>query len=593
MLNLLAHSICLASPRRTVIGPWFEHIPFGMYLVSLLKPHLLVELWTHAGDSYCAFCESVKALGTDTRCYAVDTWQGDAHSEFYGPEVLAELQAFHDPLYGRFSRLLQSTFDEALPYFSEGTIDLLHIDGYHTYEAVRHDFESWLPKMSSQGVILFHDTNVREREFGVWKFWEEVKLRYPHFEFIHGHGLGVLGVGGNYPKDFQALLDASSEDTGVIRAFFHRLGNRITLQDHYRQRDEAVKYLLGEIAVHKHATQVLLVQATAEKETAIAQQEQAKQALLAQIAVEKEAHRTLQAQVAKKGQQVIALSQLTSARDQEIEKITSSLGWKIRNRFLAIYFFVPYRIRVVITGGVRRLFGSSATASEPASLPAVPPAKALSLPTTKHHIIISGTGRAGTTFLIQLLTSLGLDTGFKDTHSNVDPESQGGMEFDLRSADAPYLIKSPWLTDYLHEVLETGNCVIDHAFIPVRDLFSAAASRIRVAETRNPEIHPASQSAPGGLWHTDDPAKQAEVLTLQLYKLIHTLSKYDIPYTFLYFPRIVNDPEYLFSKLAPVLKELDYDAFVAAFKEIAKPELVHEFKKESGEAQVTVPTEAA
>ena len=191
------------------------------------------------------------------------------------------------------------------------------------------------------------------------------------------------------------------------------------------------------------------------------------------------------------------------------------------------------------------------------------------------------------------VTSLGLDTGFKDTYSDVDPESQGGMEFDLRSPDAPCIIKSPWLADYLHEVLESGSCVIDHAFIPVRELFSAAASRIRVTEVRNIENHAAPQSAPGGLWHTDDPARQAEVLTLQLYKLIHTLSKYDIPYTFLYFPRIVNDPEYLFSKLAPVLKELDYDAFVAVFKEVAKPELVHEFKKDSGEPQVTVPIEEA
>lgn len=251
--NPLDHPILLSQPRRlTGHSAWNEHIPAAMLLVDLIKPRTFVELGAYYGDSYCAFCQAVQELHLRTECFAVDTWQGDQQTGAYGPEVLAQLRAHHDPLYASFSALVQSTFDEALAHFPDGTIDLLHIDGYHTFEAVKHDFECWSSKLSTRGVVLFHDINVREGDFGVWRLWDDLAAIYPHFEFTHGHGLGVLSFGKDQAAGLEELLETSEEERLAIRNLLFQLGQRLEFQSRVAKeeatRGQTVKELSAVIA---------------------------------------------------------------------------------------------------------------------------------------------------------------------------------------------------------------------------------------------------------------------------------------------------------------------------------------------------------
>lgn len=221
----------LMQPNRVVFPTaWVGHIPFAAWLVSLHNPAMLVELGTHTGNSYLAFCQAVQENDLSTKCYAVDTWQGDAHAGKYSDDIFQELSCYHDAKYGAFSRLLRMTFDDALSSFEEGSIDLLHIDGFHTYEAVTHDFETWLPKLSGRGIVLFHDTNVRERDFGVWRLWDELSAQHPSMHFDHSNGLGVLFVGGKILPEIHAAIDAYKSNPLLVKRLFAGLGQGINQQ---------------------------------------------------------------------------------------------------------------------------------------------------------------------------------------------------------------------------------------------------------------------------------------------------------------------------------------------------------------------------
>ena len=144
------------------------HLPFAYDLMPELQPKVFVELGVHRGESYFAFCQSVQENGLATKCYGIDTWRGDIHAGLYGPEIGNEVAAYNYT-YSRFSHLMAMTFKEAVGEFADGSIDLLHIDGAHRYEDVKGDFETWLPKLSKNGVILFHDVKERAHGFGVYK----------------------------------------------------------------------------------------------------------------------------------------------------------------------------------------------------------------------------------------------------------------------------------------------------------------------------------------------------------------------------------------------------------------------------------------
>jgi methyltransferase family protein/glycosyl transferase family 1 len=243
----LLRPVVFLQPDRLVHPPsWLEHIPFALWIVDALRPDRLVELGTQSGNSYAAFAQAVVALRLPTACYSIDTWMGDVRTRAHGEGEFNRWRDYHDRRFSAFSTLIRASFDEAVKRFADGSIDLLHIDGYHTFDTARHDFATWLPKMSRRGVVLIHDINVREKDVGSWRLWHEIGRIYPSFSFLHGHGLGVLGVGRDLPERITWLLDRrtdDSEELDQIRTFFSHLGRRVGLQYECSRSKRAVSVL--------------------------------------------------------------------------------------------------------------------------------------------------------------------------------------------------------------------------------------------------------------------------------------------------------------------------------------------------------------
>lgn len=213
------------EPLHMVFSTWVDHLPFAYDLVAAIRPKLLVELGTHKGLSYFTFCQAIKENEIDGLCYAVDTFEGDAHTDKYDETIYNKNNEHNRQNYHGFSYLMRMLFNDALRHFSEETVELLHIDGLHTYEAVSEDFTNWYPKVKPGGIILFHDVQARLQDFGVWKFWDEIRGHYETFTFNHGFGLGVLrkpgGDRSNDPELLKLLFaQQSDESAAALRALY-------------------------------------------------------------------------------------------------------------------------------------------------------------------------------------------------------------------------------------------------------------------------------------------------------------------------------------------------------------------------------------
>lgn len=170
-------------------------------LLELLKespPKYVLEIGTAEGGTLFYF---TRIAAEDANLISVDPFYR------FGTTNVGEIRI---ALYKSFARKEQNihiiransheqeTLDRVKELLGANKLDFLFIDGDHTYDGVKSDFEMYSPLVGEGGIVAFHDINgKRSVVIGVRNFWNEIKPNFKHEEFVEdqaqpGGGIGVL-----------------------------------------------------------------------------------------------------------------------------------------------------------------------------------------------------------------------------------------------------------------------------------------------------------------------------------------------------------------------------------------------------------------
>lgn len=205
---------------------WLGHAAFAHALVLHRKPKVIVDLGVFEGCSTFAMGLALKRLGSG-KIYAVDSWQGDMHIGNYNDRVYRVFLEQRDALGLRdYVIPMKMLFSEAHRIVNE-QVDILHVDGIHTFRAARSDFLLFRDHLAPGAVVMFHD--VYNNEFpSMHILWKYLSMQYRSHRLEHSSGLGlILARGGDRNLGLESAINAHKRIEAIQRRISENLQGNV------------------------------------------------------------------------------------------------------------------------------------------------------------------------------------------------------------------------------------------------------------------------------------------------------------------------------------------------------------------------------
>lgn len=190
----------VTNPKVANFGRFLQQVHWEW--ISLIKEleeieiNNVLEIGTYGGGSLYTLC---KLANDNAKIMSIDI-----HESLYNSVEAKQqtLKGFAER--GQVIKILnanshsESSLDETKMFFGENQLDVLFIDGDHSYDGVKKDFDMYSPLVKSGGIIFFHDVQHHVRGSQVEQLWKELKPNYQHKEFIEDPekqtwaGIGIL-----------------------------------------------------------------------------------------------------------------------------------------------------------------------------------------------------------------------------------------------------------------------------------------------------------------------------------------------------------------------------------------------------------------
>jgi predicted O-methyltransferase YrrM len=166
-------------------------------LVSSVGPNCVIEIGTNNGGTLFLWTQLANPRATVISVDLPGGQFGGGYPSWRIPFYMAFRQVGQRLHLIRADSHEPSTLETVRRSLGESRVDFLFIDGDHSYEGVKRDFEMFAPLVRPGGIVAFHDILPHPEESGceVDKFWAEVKSEFPHRELVQDAEQGWAGIG--------------------------------------------------------------------------------------------------------------------------------------------------------------------------------------------------------------------------------------------------------------------------------------------------------------------------------------------------------------------------------------------------------------